>query len=103
MAELLSPVYAKRVESGLYNSVEEQIVDMKENSLGECEYEKDMTREFDSWKKNLVFKNLDKTEFRTNIIGEIRHECEGTVLCAKGNHYPGGPGEPVSVFIARGY
>lgn len=89
MTELESPVYAKRLASGLYKNIASQIAEMGKNNLGAVNYKEDIYHIKEGRDGNIAFKNSDKSNFRTNIVGQICHETAGTVLCAKGNFYAG--------------
>jgi len=116
--------FVERNESGLYDSVVEQIKQMP-NALSNLEYIGTKTRKPDfhrgvDWAKNIAFKEgpgKDAAEFRGFIIGtcllclplfvflypvtdfktsgEIAEPIHGTLVSARGNHYDGRDDEPV--------
>lgn len=92
-----SPAIIKdRVESGLYDAIGEQIVAMETAALAGAEYNRDYKRRIEGWSGNYIYRDTKGTDFRTIIVGQIQGYDAGTILCAKGNHYPGPKGSAVS-------
>lgn len=85
-----------RVESGLYDAIGEQIVAMETAALAGAEYNRDYKRRIEGWSGNYIYRDTKGTDFRTIIVGQIQGYDAGTILCAKGNHYPGPKGSAVS-------
>ncbi|KAJ6602994.1 hypothetical protein B0H10DRAFT_2230016 [Mycena sp. CBHHK59/15] len=83
----MAPVYSRRVDSGLYERVVDQLVDMGQRALANVDYVIDFSKFFKSWSSNIKFQNRGGGEFHTNIIGEIAGPAHGTVLRAAGNHF----------------
>lgn len=98
----LGPSYAVRLESGIYDSVAQQMIAMGKASLAACDYQKDFVRKVEQWSGNFVYRDDANSEFRTNVVGEIAPASSGTILSAKGNHYAGKPGDVshlVAIFV----
>lgn len=85
-----------RVESGLYDTIGEQIVAMKTAALAGAEYNCDYKRRIEGWSGNYIYKDTKGNDFRTIIVGQVQGYDSGTIICAKGNHYPGPRGSTVS-------
>lgn len=86
-----------RVESGLYDAIGEQIVAMETAALAGAEYNRDYKRRVEAWSGNYVYKDTKGVDFRTIIVSEIQGSESGTIIAAKGNHYPGPRGTPVII------
>lgn len=96
--------YVQRVETGLYDSVAQQMLGMGKASLAACDYQKDFFRKVEHWSGNFVYRDNANGEFRTNVVGEIAPASSGTIMSAKGNHFAGKPGDVryfLVFFVAR--
>jgi hypothetical protein len=96
MAEEISPLFINRFETGFYDDIANNIVEMGTASLAGADYKHSFNRVIEQWSNNYLYRNNDGTEFRTNIVGKICAEELGTLVGAKGNHYPGKAGQQVT-------
>lgn len=88
----------ERIRSSLYADLATEMIQMSTAALATAEYNKDFQRSTEQWSGNYTFKHFDGAEFMTNIFGEIAPPAAGSIVAAKGNHYPGRPGEGVCKF-----
>ncbi|KAJ6451380.1 hypothetical protein C8R47DRAFT_998517 [Mycena vitilis] len=82
-----SQVYVDREESGLYDSVADQIAAMKTDALANLDYPDDFVRHIEDWSRNHRYVDLEGHELRVAIVGEILGPSMGTVLRAHGNYF----------------
>ncbi|KAJ6476676.1 hypothetical protein C8R47DRAFT_1075544 [Mycena vitilis] len=82
-----SPVYTQREESGLYDSVADQIADMEHDALANLDYPDQFVRHVEEWSSNHRYVDLHGGELRVAVVGEIRGPSMGTVLRAHGNYF----------------
>lgn len=85
-----------RVETGLYANLAAEMMGMGTAALATAEYNKDFQQATKQWSGNYIYRDCNNAEFLTNIFGEIAPSSAGSIVCAKGNHYAGRLGEPVS-------
>lgn len=102
MTHIHSQIFHTRLQSGLYDAVGEQLVKMGKSALAEAEYNQDFHRNIELWSSNYIYRDSTGAEFWTNIVGEICAPAFGTIIAAKGNHYPGRPGS-VRLLIVLSY
>ncbi|KAJ7154986.1 hypothetical protein C8R43DRAFT_1126376 [Mycena crocata] len=84
---LESPIYAGRAESGLYDSVADQIAAMTTDALANIDYPDHFTRIIEDWSKNFKYMDKNGAELRTALVGEIVGPAMGTILRAHGNYF----------------
>lgn len=65
-------------------------------ALSAAKYGMDFYQSTEQWLGNYIYKDVEGAEFMTNIFGEIAAASAGSIVFAKGNHYPGWPGEMVT-------
>ncbi|KAJ6448506.1 hypothetical protein C8R47DRAFT_1228433 [Mycena vitilis] len=82
-----SPVYTDRADSGLYDSVADQIVDMESDALANLDYPEHFVRNIEEWSSNHRYVDLNGSELRVAVVGEILGPSMGTVLRAHGNYF----------------
>ncbi|KAJ7606482.1 hypothetical protein DFH06DRAFT_1348021 [Mycena polygramma] len=82
-----SPVYLQREESGLYDSVADQIADMEQDALANLDYPDHFVRHIEEWSSNHRYVDLHGGELRVAVVGEILGPSMGTVLRAHGNYF----------------
>lgn len=76
-------------DSGMYDGLTSEMVDMGTAALATAEYDKDFHQFIEQWSGNYRYKDIDGAEFMTNIFGEIAPVSAGSIVAAKGNHYAG--------------
>ncbi|KAJ7156451.1 hypothetical protein C8R43DRAFT_1125649 [Mycena crocata] len=84
---LLSQVYTRRVEVGMYDDVVQKIVNMKLAGLANVDYIDHFIRKPENYGSNLKFVGNDGADFLFNVFGEIQNPSQGTCVRAQGNHF----------------
>ncbi|KAJ7720692.1 hypothetical protein B0H16DRAFT_1432279 [Mycena metata] len=84
---LSSPIYAARKESGLYDSIADQLLAMGPNALANLDYPITIKRQIEEWSKNHRYVDLQGKDHRVAVVGEILGPAAGTVVRAHGNYY----------------
>ncbi|KAJ7017249.1 hypothetical protein C8F04DRAFT_963517 [Mycena alexandri] len=88
-------IYGKCNESGLYDSVADQILAMGPNALANADYTKDYTRHIEDWSKNHRFMDRSGNELRVTVVGEILGPAMGTLVRAHGNYFAQDGDDPI--------
>lgn len=81
-----SPLYAKRVAGGLYDSIVSQLMDLPKGvSLGDATYQSDFVRDINAHTGNFSYKYIEshgRAEYETVLVGEILpHWCGNEIFC----------------------
>ncbi|KAJ7715806.1 hypothetical protein B0H16DRAFT_1804808 [Mycena metata] len=84
---LSSPIYAARKESGLYDSIADQLLAMGPKALANLDYPTTIKRQIEEWSKNHRYVDLQGKDLRVAVVGEILGPAAGTVVRAHGNYY----------------
>ncbi|KAJ7436015.1 hypothetical protein B0H11DRAFT_1755436 [Mycena galericulata] len=82
-----NPIYGERNESGLYDSIADQIAGMGPEALANIDYPDDITRHIEDWSKNHKYLNKDGNELKVSIVGEVMGPALGTIIRAHGNYF----------------
>ncbi|KAJ7439440.1 hypothetical protein B0H11DRAFT_2253912 [Mycena galericulata] len=82
-----NPIYGERNESGLYDSIANQIAGMGPEALANIDYPDDITRHIEDWSKNHKYLNKDGNELKVSIVGEVMGPALGTIIRAHGNYF----------------
>ncbi|KAJ7643142.1 hypothetical protein DFH06DRAFT_1333925 [Mycena polygramma] len=80
-------VYGERNESGLYDTIADQIQGMGKDALANVDYPDDFTRRIEDWSKNHRFVDKAGNELRIAVVGEILGPAMGTIVRAHGNYF----------------
>ncbi|KAH7931401.1 hypothetical protein BV22DRAFT_1053387 [Leucogyrophana mollusca] len=94
-----SSVYTARVQSGLYDSVVDQILALPQGTaLAMSTYEEDFRRVTNNWSGNFSYQSANTTvEHESILVGQLCHSSMGTKFNARGNHYAGTGFNPIFI------
>ncbi|KAJ7033615.1 hypothetical protein C8F04DRAFT_1184056 [Mycena alexandri] len=85
--DLSSPIYAARKESGLYDSIADQLLAMGPNALANLDYPTTIKRQIEDWSKNHRYVDVQGEDLQVAVVGEIHSPAAGTIIRAHGNFY----------------
>ncbi|KAJ7018101.1 hypothetical protein C8F04DRAFT_977888, partial [Mycena alexandri] len=79
--------YAARKESGLYDSIADQLLAMGPNALANLDYPTTIKHQIEDWSKNHRYVDVQGEDLRVAVVGEILSPAAGTIIRAHGNFY----------------
>ncbi|KAF8059268.1 hypothetical protein FPV67DRAFT_1426587 [Lyophyllum atratum] len=86
-------VYEARATNGVFDTIAEGFQTMGPRALANAEVDVDFQRQIQGWSNNYSYIDCRSgKEWGPVVFGEIMPKSAGTILNAKGNHYPGRQG-----------